>query len=228
MVNMIFTNGITGLEELEDNIDASLKSLVAHTSSIGYVAGHGEPDLVDEEKGAVNFQSMLEDMYTLQVLDLTTDEIPQDMQSIVVNGPRSAFTETELYKLDQYILKGGNVMFFMDSFEEQMQQTAYGNYPIYNPIRTGLEKLFSKYGFEFGTNVVFDENCFWRNDRSQGKLMFYHAPILTGKSLDSKHPITAFLNNVIFLQPGSIDASKAADTCFSIEISCNNFKVSLA
>ncbi len=209
MVNMIFTNGITGLEELEDNIDASLKSLVAHTSSIGYVAGHGEPDLVDEEKGAVNFQSMLEDMYTLQVLDLTTDEIPQDMQSIVVNGPRSAFTETELYKLDQYILKGGNVMFFMDPFEEVQNQNAYYNIPQYNPIRTGLEKLFSKYGVEFGTNYVFDENCFRRSQKGQGILDFYYAPVLQGKSINAKHPVTYNLNNIIFLQAGSIDASTA-------------------
>lgn len=211
MVNMIFTNGITGLEELEDNITTGLQSLIAHTSSIGYLIGNGELDLNDSKSGAANFKSILEDMYTLNELNLDEADIPSDMQCIIVNGPKTAFSETAIYKLDQFIMKGGNVMFFMDSFEEQMQQTPYGNYPQYNPIRTGLEKLFSKYGFEFGTNVVFDENCFWRNDRSQGKLMFYHAPILTGKSLDSKHPVTSFLNNVIFLQSSSIDASKAAE-----------------
>lgn len=209
MVNMIFTNGITGLEELEDNIDISLKSLVAHTSTIGYVTGHGELGLEDSENGAGNFKSMLEDMYTLQEINLDENDIPTDLQSIIVNGPKTAFSETALYKLDQFIMKGGNVMFFMDPFEEIQNQNAYYNIPQYNPIRSGLEKLFSKYGIEFGTNYVFDENCYSRVQKGQGKLDFYYAPVLTGKSINAKHPITYNLNNIIVLQAGSIDVSKA-------------------
>lgn len=211
LVNMIFNYGISGLDKLDDNLSDSLASLVSHTSSIGYLDGNGELDLDDTKQGASNFNSMLSDMYSLKKLDLLTDDIPAEMQCIIVNGPRTAYSDTALYKLDQFIMRGGNVIFFLDPYNEQQSQQSYyqQSAPQYIPIRTGIEKLLSKYGVECGTNYVMDENCLVQMMQQYGKVNFYYAPLLSPNQLDKKSVITSNLNKVLFAQTGSIDVTNA-------------------
>src|SRR5574344_122255 len=211
MVNMIFSYGISGLDKLDDNMTQSLQSLVSRTSKIGYLDGNGELSLDDDQQGAANFNSLVDDIYTLQPLDLLTDDIPQDMQCIIVNGPRTPYSDTALYKLDQFIMRGGNVIFFLDPYDVQQgdQNSYYQQQPSYTPVRTGIEKLLSKYGVECGTNYVMDEKCYTTMQQSYGKLQLYYAPQMVGKSINAKHPITRNLNNIIFVQAGSLDVSNA-------------------
>lgn len=211
LVNMIFSYGVSGLDKLEDSMNESLQSLVSRTSKIGYLTGNGEVELDDEQNGAANFKGLVDDIYSLEPLDLEKDDIPVDMQSIIVNGPKTAFGDAALYKLDQFIMRGGNVMFFMDPYNVQQPQgqNAYYQQPQYIPIRTGLEKLLSKYGVECGTNYVMDEKCYTTMQQQYGKLTLYYAPMMTGKSIDKKHPTTRNLNNLIFVQAGSLDVTNA-------------------
>jgi len=212
MVNMFFSYAISGLDKLDDTITESLQSLVSRTSKIGYLTGNGELELDDDQQGAKNFNSIVSDIYSLEPLNLEKDDIPSDMQCIIVNGPKTAFADKALYKLDQFIMRGGNVMFFLDPYdvqESQNQNSYYQQPPQYIPIRTGLEKLLSKYGVECGTNYVLDEKCFTRLQQQYGKLTVYYAPQLTGKSLNKKHPVSRNLNEVIFVQAGSIDVTNA-------------------
>ena len=211
MVNMIFSYAISGLDKLDDSLAESLQSLVSKTSKIGYLTGNGEIDLNDDQNGAKNFNSLVSDIYSLQEMDLSKDDIPQDMQCIIVNGPKTAFDEKALYKLDQFIMKGGNVMFFMDPYDVQQSQNGYYSQPQYIPVRTGLEKLLSKYGVECGTNYVMDEKCYTTLNQNYGKLTLYYAPMLTERSLAKNNLITKNLSSVIFVQAGSIDAQKAKD-----------------
>src|SRR5574344_2325951 len=211
MVNMIFSYGISGLDKLDDNMTQSLQSLVSRTSKIGYLNGNGGLSLDDTQNGAANFNSLVDDIYTLQPLDLLTDDIPQDMQCIIVNGPRTPYSDTSLYKLDQFIMRGGNVIFFLDPYDVQQpqQNSYYQQQPTYTPVRTGIEKLLSKYGVECGTNYVMDEKCYTTMQQQYGKLQLYYAPQLVGKSINGKNPITRNLNNIIFVQAGSLDVTNA-------------------
>ena len=35
------------------------------------------------------------------------------MNSVIVNGSKNDYTEEELYKLDQFVMRGGNILFFL-------------------------------------------------------------------------------------------------------------------
>ena len=82
----------------------------------------------------------MEDSYTLEEVNLLESDIPVAAETVIINGPKEAFEEKELYKIDQFIMRGGNVMFFVDSYDEI---AGYQQQPVYNPVRTGLEKLLS-------------------------------------------------------------------------------------
>lgn len=206
-------NMITGLDDLTAQIEESLKSIVSKSQEIGYITGHGELELNEQSQYGQPSQSvfanLLSDRYTLKEIKLSEEEIPQKYASVIINGPKSSFTDEELYKIDQYVLKGGNLLVFLDPFEEQ-QANPYSQ-PTYTPINTGLEKNLEKFGVSVGKKYVYDLNCFSQSDRQYGKMQFYIAPMMQKNTLDQKSPITKNLGYVIFFQNAPIDISAAKD-----------------
>src|SRR5574344_193309 len=204
-------NAIAGLNNLEDSLTESLQSLVSKSVEIGYITGHDEASLDDNDQGAGRFNSLVSDLYTFKSLDLSKDDIPANLTSIVINGPKKTFADTELYKIDQFLMKGGNLILFLDPFDQQIPQgqAAYYQQPSYTPIHTGLETLLAKYGVKPGTNYVLDENCYQATPQGRGKIPLYYAPMLQRNLLDKKSVITKNLGYVIFLQNGSLDVTGA-------------------
>ncbi len=207
MQRSLFGYAIAGLDNLDDSISTALQGLVSKVREIGYVTGHDELSLDDSQQGAGLFNSLVSDLYTFKPLDLSKDDIPQNLTSLVINGPKKKFSDMELYKIDQFIMKGGNVMFFVDPFNEI--GGGYYQQPQYVPVDTGLDRLFTKYGIRTGHDYILDENCYTQNQQGYGKMSMYWAPMLQQKSLDPKNAITKNLGYIIFLQNGSIDVSEA-------------------
>jgi len=56
-------------------------------------------------------------MYELDEIDLSKDAIPANVASLIVNGPKTEFSDEELYKIDQFIMRGGNALFFVEHIE---------------------------------------------------------------------------------------------------------------
>ncbi len=203
----LFGYGVAGLDELETSIADSLQSLVSKVTQIGYITGHNELDLANE-KYSKNFDKLVSSAYELVELDLSEKDIPANMKTIIINGPQYDYTEEELYKIDQFILKGGNVMFFIDSMNQDGTANYYGSQP-YVPNELNIDRLLNKYGLKRDYNYVMDEQCYSQNNTQYGKLNMYWVPVLQKKQLAKKHPITANLGYVIMLQNGSIDSSEA-------------------
>ena len=200
-------NMIVGDDDLESDLEDSLKALVSKSEEIGYITGHGELDISDSKNGAGMFEKLVSDRYTFKEIDLKNEEIPSSLASIVIDGPKSSFTDDELYKIDQYLLRGGNVLLFADAFDEKIPEgeMAYYMQPTYEPVSTNLEKKLEKYGISLGKNYVMDKNCFSRNAQNYGKVNFYFAPLLQKDGLSQKNPITKNLGYVIMIQNSSVD-----------------------
>ena len=204
-------NVIGGLDTLEDTLTESLKSLVSKAVEIGYITGHGEWVISDVENGAGRLESLVKDRYSFKMLNLTTDEITPNMTSVVVNGPKRAFSEEELYRLDQYLMRGGNLILFLDPVDEVMPEgeMAYYQQPSYNPIDTGLSKLLDKYGIKMGKNYVLDENCYTQQHQVYGNMPIYFIPRLQKENLNQKNAISKNLGYVFMMQTSTIDIDDA-------------------
>lgn len=202
----LFGYVVSGLETIGESINESLQSLMSNVQSIGYVTGHGELSLQDERQ-ALNFNKMVSAHYQIEELNLVENDIPMNMSCIVINGPKADFAEEELYKIDQFIMRGGNVMFFVDSLVEQ------GGSPYqaaeYVPNELNIDKLLNKYGVKRNYDYVMDTNCYTTSSPEYGKVNLYWAPIMQKDSLAKKSVITQNLGYLIFLQNGSLDISGA-------------------
>lgn len=211
----LFGNVIAGLEEAEENIAASIEIILSKTTKIGYVTGHEEVSLEaaqnpygqQDVNNAANFKAIISDLYELQELKLAEENIPAGMASIIVNGPKTDFTEEELYKIDQFIMKGGNVLFFVDGVVPG-QTDYYGN-QSFMPNQINLDRLLEKYGVKRGNNIVLDKHCYSQMDRQYGKVNLYWVPVLQKGSLEKKNPVTNNLGYVYMFMNGTLDVSEA-------------------
>lgn len=212
LTNAIFQYVVSGLDNLEENIEECVKTVVSKTDVIAYVTGHGEHSLEDKND-SMYLKNLLADTYDLQEVNLLENEIPISAQSLIVNGPKEKFSDAELYKIDQFVLRGGNAIFFVDSIDEIMPygEMAYYSQPEYVPVENGLEKLFDSYGIKIGSEYVMDEKCFSQLTQQYGKLDFYYTPLIQKNCLDQKSLISKNLGNIFFPQTFEIDISGAKE-----------------
>jgi len=203
--------GIESVDALSANVTESLKSLVSKTSEIGYTIGHSEAYLDDTQTGGAYITVATADKYKFKELDLSSEEIPSGLTSLMINGAKDSFSEEELYKIDQFLMKGGNVIIFADAFFEQLptQQNYYYSQPSYVPVNTGLEKILSKYGVELGKDYVMDESCLTLYDQNNKPTPLSFMPLLTTESFSKKSVITKGLGEIFFAQHSSIDITEA-------------------
>ncbi len=204
-------NVITGLDALEDRINGAVSSLVSVNPRIGYITGHGEVDLGDQQSpaGGALMKQVLSDVYDIIEIQLAKEDIPADLGLIIVNGPRGEFSERELYKIDQYLMKGKAAVFFLDSFNEINlgQQGMFARQPMVFPVTTGLEPLLGHYGITVNKNIVLDKSC--ARGMVAGALKdFYHVPIIRKAGFDRENIVTKYLKGVALMKVSSVDVDE--------------------
>jgi len=110
-----------------------------------FLQGHGEPSLSDTgETGYLQFGSILAQKYVAVTnLELTGDSsVPMDCNLLIIAGPRTELSETELQKIDQYLAQGGRLF------------VLFNYYSIRRP--TGLEPILARWGVNVGFDWVQD------------------------------------------------------------------------
>ena len=110
-----------------------------------FLQGHGEPSLSDSgETDYQKFGAVLAENYiATEPLQLLGDNaVPDDCNLLIIAGPRMAFSETELEKIDQYLAQGGRLFMLFNYFS------------IKHP--TGLEPILARWGVNVTADVVVD------------------------------------------------------------------------
>jgi len=137
-------------------------------------------------------------------------QIPGEIDMVIVAKPRSAFSERDLFIIDQYVLNGGNVMFLIDPLSVNLDSIRrLGQYlPHDNDV--GLDDLLFKYGARVNKNFVLDLECSSipmavnkPGAKSQFNLFPWYYHLLASGA--GEHPIVKGLDRVNLLFPASID-----------------------
>ena len=108
-----------------------------------FLQGHGEPSLTESgEMGYQKFGAVLAESYiATEPLQLMGDApVPEDCNLLIIAGPRTAFSEAELQKIDQYLTQGGRLFMLFNYFSVQ------------HP--TGLEPILARWGVNVIPDVV--------------------------------------------------------------------------
>ena len=198
---------LVDMADLEELINGSIESLVDINEKLGYLADHRTPQLAagpmpgmmpQQADTLSNFNTIISKSYSVRDVSLSEETIPEDLNCLVIAGPRETFTDYELYQIDQFLMKGKNLAIFLDTFEEvapQQQQFSFNRAPVYVPLDTGLEKLLAHYGVRVNTSYVMDESCFKQPPRTQtgGEQPIYFAPLIKNRFINKD---VDFLENI--------------------------------
>jgi ABC-type uncharacterized transport system involved in gliding motility auxiliary subunit len=145
---------VTQLEGLEYNITSVIKRLTQKKQKVAITNGHGEAEL-----------GYLKHIQEFDVTNLnpSTGPIPDDVDAMIVAGPKQPFDDKGRREIDAFLMKGKGVIFMVDGMAMQQPR---GNMPpemmaaspkIGQPNDTGLNELLEKYGFKIGADFVLDQ-----------------------------------------------------------------------
>lgn len=202
--------GIAGLDNLETVITENLQTLVSRSDKIGYLTGFGTKTLNDAQNGSQRLQMLANDKYQFVELDLEKDEIPSTISNIVIVAPTEKISEKVFYKLDQFLMQGGNLTVFADMYQEVPTENQY-QLPEYKLLETGLPEFLAKYGIELGKDYVMDMNCYKNFQQGYGEIPMYYVPITERSTINQKNPITKNLSYILMFQNSSINLNLSDD-----------------
>ena len=218
------TRGLSG----EENLNASIEGLefafaeVLHllqqtkTPRVAMLEGHGEID----EAHTYDLMSALSRYFQVDRGALDADTLDVHMldgyQAIIIADPQTAFSERERFVIDQYIMRGGSVLWAVNGvrFSEDVLQRE-GFTPVL-ALDLGLTDMLFRYGVRINPALVQDVQCLpipvnVSSDPNQPNLQpmpWTYAPLLL---TSQGSPITKNLGQVSSTFVSPIDAVGGED-----------------
>lgn len=104
-------------------------------------------------KRYTSFQEYLQQDYTVRNVDLSSGQVPTDIDVLLVVAPQG-MTETDRYAIDQYLMRGGAVIVAAGNYALSPDQFT-GNLGI-TPIEDGLREMLAHYGVNVEQSLVLD------------------------------------------------------------------------
>ena len=230
------TRGLSG----EENLNASIEQLEfafmealhllqqTETPRVAILEGHGEPD----EAHTYDLMSALSKYFQVDRGQLASNDgmsataslndelidvhILDGYKAVIVLNPQTAFSEQERFVIDQYIMRGGAVLWALNGvrFSETVLQSE-GFTPIL-PLELGLTDMLFRYGVRVNPALVQDVQCLpipvnVSSDPSQPNLQpmpWTYAPLLL---TSQGSPITKNMGQVMSTFVSPIDAVGGED-----------------
>ena len=144
------------LNQSVEEVEYALASTIQELSRgdrfrIGWLSGHGELDSIQVR----SIKEAIAKEYVLEQVQLSSAQNLQRFDALLLAKPLQAFSEQEKFALDQYLLKGGAGLFFIDKVLVDMD-SAGGQGTLGVPLELNLDDLLFRYGVRINNNLVQD------------------------------------------------------------------------
>jgi len=201
------------IENLEFELAQAIQKLLyPEKTALAMIIGHGE---LAEDEG-FGLVEALDEKYELFKVPMDQAKKVEDLSSfavIFILGPTTAYSERELFLLDQYVLGGGNLVVAAEGMTlDNSQQDKEGSLAI--PVATELDRLLFRYGVRVNKDLIQDLNfgvipVMGGNFGNQEQLVPMPWPFHFHAGRMYPHPITKGLDQVSFRFASSLDTVKA-------------------
>lgn len=145
---------VQSIENLEYEVANAIEKLItSSTLNVALLRSHGTP-----RDGAVaGLISLLKESYSYHDLYLADKSslATSLYDAVVIVKPTAEFSDDQKYILDQYIMHGGKVLFFIDALSIDIA-SIYAKRSLGMPFNTGLEDLLYRYGIRINQDLVQD------------------------------------------------------------------------
>lgn len=159
----------------------------------------------------------IRESFDVQFLEQDFDRIPPEIDVLMIAHPKPLNDKTQ-YAIDQFIMRGGRALVFLDPWSEIAQVAAdpMSGAPLEGSTQssaTSIEKLTASWGVSIDPKHVIGVRDRAQQVQFAGDVVSYVAWIgLTGRDMDGDDLITGQLKVLNFASVGGIKATKGAAT----------------
>lgn len=124
--------------------------------TVGYAIGNGEP----MDARTYDMVQTLSKDYEFFTFDLAAQPVvPDDLDVLLIVKPAIQFSEKEKLKIDQYVMRGGKLLCFIDNLIAEQDSLSFKPETIAYDRNLNLTDLFFRYGLRINTDLVMDLQC---------------------------------------------------------------------
>jgi len=193
-------------------VNAINKITQENPAMVGYALGNGEPVAAEVQD---LIEGVLRPNYDLRTLNLAMQPvIPDTFKVLMIVKPTMTFTEDEKFKLDQYVMRGGKIIWMIDDLAAEMDSLKLNARTVAFERNLNLTDQLFRYGARINPDLIMDLQCDFLPFIAGGTaenpqyefLKWNYFPLFESKN---SHPINKNLRLVSSRFANSIDTVKA-------------------
>lgn len=219
------------IQSLEYNLASTIKKLsVVTKSKIAFIEGQGELDTY--ETGDIS--ASLADYYSVERVTINHQlKALKDFKAIIIAKPDSVFDIKDRFIIDQFIMKGGKVLWLIDPVFASMDSLRTADQTIGIAQKLGIEDQLFTYGVRLNYDLIQDLDAMpipvkTGNLGNQPQLSYkswYFFPVVTPYI---KNPIVNNLNAIKFEFVSSIDTLSSKDVKEKVLLTSSQYSRTLS
>ncbi len=219
------------VELLEYKIANKIKKITQRIKpTIAFTEGHGE--LADEY--LTDIKKTLDDLQydVVRINPKTIAQIPPRYKLLVIAKPTETFREQEKFKIDQFIMNGGSVLWLIDAVDVEMDSLRNKDFYFANKRDLNLDDQLFRYGVRLNPYLVQDLQCnkiplvvgMLGNQPQTELFPWFYYPVLMG---NNNHVIVRNLNAIQTQYIGTVDTVKAENVNKTFLLTTSNYSKAL-
>lgn len=123
--------------------------------AIIYATGNGEPT----DYRVFDIEQTLTRDYRFGPYDISKNQIPGEADVLLIVKPTIQFTEAEKLKIDQFIMRGGKVLWFIDNLIAEQDSLRFTTETIAFDRNLNLTDQLFRYGVRINPDLVMSLDC---------------------------------------------------------------------
>ncbi|HCM29725.1 MAG TPA: gliding motility-associated ABC transporter substrate-binding protein GldG [Bacteroidales bacterium] len=233
-INFIYSNIPGSKEELINDaienteyklIDGIYRITLQEKSKIAFIKGHGELDVLEINDLAL----ALQDYYIVSQIPINHQlKALDEYKAIIIAAPDSTFDEMDKFIIDQYIMKGGRVLWLIDGALADMDSLQSKSDILAIPNDINLDDMLFNYGARVNKDLVMDYHSAQipvktgqvGNQPQFSLFNWYFFPTVANIK---GHPIVRNINDIKFEFASSIDTIAKPGIRKTILLSSGNY-----
>lgn len=109
----------------EYDLTATIKKVTtSNIKTVGFLTGHNERSILEDPFGDrtkngeyTELKRVLEKTYAVKSVDVSTGEDITGVDTLVVAGPKLPLSARDLYEIDQFVMRGGSVVWLVEGVD---------------------------------------------------------------------------------------------------------------
>lgn len=181
------------VQQLEYELVSAIRKVVKDKNiTVAFIHGHGELD----ELETADAEKALSEFYAVERIEIGEQlDALTEVDAIIIARPDSAFPEKDKFVIDQFIMRGGKVLWMIDPVFARMDSLRNSNLTMGLVLEHNLEDQLFKYGARLNNDLILDLQAMpipivtgsIGNQPRQEMFTWYYNPLLLG---NEKNPIS--------------------------------------